>query len=101
MNHSLRAENLTRRLLSVGDHTHSSLFWLLYKSHRGTFHWQWALTIGQSIAAYGPQFCMYELLRLLEEQRFTVEQRTALWFWAFGLGSIRLLQTLLEARYAV
>ena len=98
MNYDTRAENLQSRLHFLHAAQHQSLFFLLYKSHRAIFHWQWFLTMLQSIVAYGPQFCMYRILKLLELQNATGEKSTDLWLWAAGLGLIRLFQTFVEAR---
>ena len=98
MSQSMRAADLEARLGVTYKNARSSLIWVLYKSHRSHFNWQWGLTVVQSIIAYGPQYCMYKILKLLEQQHRTQVKHKELMFWAIGLGMIRLLQTLLEAR---
>ena len=96
----MRAEKLSDALRLEYFSIRSSLFLLLYKSNRWMFHRQWALTVAQSVVAYGPQYCMYKMLRLLEERPITKAKRDELWLWAIGIGMSRLLLTLLETRYA-
>ena len=95
----MRAKTLEASLRNKYISARSSLFFMLYRTHHGLFHWQWSITVIQSVAAYGPQFCMYKMLRLLEQQHVTGIKPAELLAWAVGLGLVRLLQTLLEARY--
>ena len=99
MDYTARAENLVTKLQNNQIAQMSSLMYILFKVHRRVLLWQWILTIVQSLAAYGPQFCMYKMLEVLESEPMLDTQRNDLWAWAILLGLFRLLQTLLEARY--
>ena len=98
MDHHARAENLEKRFRYMQSARLRSLWIVIYKSHRSVLIWQWCLTVAQSIATYAPQFCLYKLLKLLEFRHISGEEPVQLWVWAIGLGLLRLIQTVLEAR---
>ena len=98
MSHGLRAQNLEFRLRSSYRGRGRSIFLVLLRAHSSIILWQWFLTAVQSVMAYGPQFVMYKLLKLLETQQVKQVGDPELWLWALAIGAIRLFQTFLEVK---
>ena len=64
-------------------------------AHRSKLALQWILTFLQSFAILAPQFAMYQLIRLLEENHSNPDPLAGLWLVSLGIA--QLLQPWIEA----
>ena len=73
----------------------------LWKTMIWTFRWpflkQLLLIVTVSITQFGPQFAMFNLLRLLEARNEGASVATVAWAWVFGLGLFMLLSSCIES----
>ena len=75
-----------------------SLLLSLYHSHKALFHQQWICTAVQSVSAFAPQVCIYNVLRLLERDEGGSSTRGLVWIWVITLGAIIAFLQTLETR---
>lgn len=81
LEHATRSENLQKQFTDVINHAKPGqpLWYLIYRKHKHAIWWQSFLTIIESIALYGPQACLYIILKLLEHRKTTSQTNLVIW----------------------
>jgi hypothetical protein len=93
------ALTLQAGLQRVVESTKQPLWRSLYRAHRHLFLWQWVLTVIMSVLTFGPQVCVYYILRLLEQEGSKTPYASLVWIWAAALGAASLTLQVLGPRY--
>lgn len=72
---------------------------MIYQSLQRRILWGWCLAALHGLALYGPQYCLYKTLKLLEQSQTSGVGDRSLWLWAAGIGMSRLLEYMILTRY--
>lgn len=75
------------------------LWRLVIADHRASFIVQWALTGVESFLLVGPQFCLFQLLKLLERKGTESVEQRHLWLWAAALIVLKITHLFCESWY--
>jgi hypothetical protein len=97
LSHEVRSEDLTKSFHARQKAPDEALWFTVLKAHYGIVVWQWSLTVLEAFLSYGPQICMYKLLKILEHRQdgeFAVREA---WAWVIGLGVLKLIHGCLES----
>ena len=80
------------------SHNSKSRLWrqVIY-NFRFAFVQQFILIITIGVTQFGPQYAMFNLLKLLEKRSEGTQVATVAWAWVFGLGLFMFITSLLES----
>ncbi|KAI9826732.1 MAG: hypothetical protein M1819_007277 [Sarea resinae] len=95
MDHDVKAENLHSSFNPTENGR--KLYTLIVLAYIVTFTWQWCLTLILTIAQFGPQLSMYNILKLLEARDRGETIALEGWFWVLSLGMFIIVQVWVEA----
>ncbi|KAK4219673.1 P-loop containing nucleoside triphosphate hydrolase protein [Rhypophila decipiens] len=89
-----RAKQLQRNFASFVRKGKGRPLWrIIYQSLRGRFWLEWLLAVVHGLALYGPPYCLFKTLELLDEYKTAGTGANSLWFWASGIGISRLFES--------
>ncbi|KAK0642530.1 ABC transporter C family member 10 [Lasiodiplodia hormozganensis] len=95
---SLASDVRTGHLHARFHRSSSTPLWrLVIADHRASFIVQWALTGVESFLLVGPQFCLFQLLKLLERKGTESVDQRHLWLWAAALIVLKITHLFCES----
>lgn len=89
LDHSLKTDTLYQKLRkALAQNTKQRPLWLVVViSQPRLFVRQWGITLGMSLCAFIPQFCLLKILQLLESRAASdTTDAGGLWWWVAGLA---------------
>lgn len=98
LDHANTTSSLQSRFGSVSSSTSQgrSFLYRLYKDHRRTFIYQQILISIESVVAFLPQICLFQLLSLLEARKKHDVGNGGLWYWVAGLAISKMAHVISE-----
>ncbi|KXJ91510.1 P-loop containing nucleoside triphosphate hydrolase protein [Microdochium bolleyi] len=93
--HYVKASSATARWEM---HNFTGPLWLsIVKAHKGTLALQWFLTLCTSVLNFAPQWCVLQLLRILENRESSEPLGYDAWLWVIWIGVTIVAQSWVES----